>query len=152
MSTSRWKMLPTGLVVGAILVISGCLKSTDTSGPGASSNGSPPDMGKGPGGAIRLIMFKIGKGPQQLDASIGRELQSDSPPWETLQKQAGEYKQLTGDLTKHDPPRGSKESWQEKTTAFAEAATSGPGCAGQRPGSGQVSPGLPQQCVHAVPQ
>jgi hypothetical protein len=80
-------------------------------------------MAKGRPSAIRQIMFKIGKGPQALNNSVGKELESDSPAWDELQSQATQYKQLTADLAKAEPPpTGTKESWQKQTTAFSEAA------------------------------
>jgi hypothetical protein len=71
---------------------------------------------------IHKIMFRLGKGPQALTAVIGKDLDADPPPWDTLQSNAREYAQLAADLGKNDPPRGSKESWDKHTAAYAEAA------------------------------
>jgi hypothetical protein len=52
-----------------------------------------------------------GRGPNALQTLVGSELKADQPAWEKIQPQTKEYAQLAGDLAKHDPPKGSKESW-----------------------------------------
>jgi hypothetical protein len=116
-----WKLLP-ALAAGLVLVASGCLKSTGSAPAPTASNDPSADQAKGGGPGIRQIMFKIGRGPQGLDKALTTALQSESPTWDTVQTQTAEYVQLTTDLTKLDPPRGDKESWQKHTQAFGDAA------------------------------
>ena len=96
--------------------------------PQGSGPQSPPPGGRGPGGragppsAIRQIMIKLTKGPSSLTPVLGQELKEDQPPWETIQGQTKEYALSAADLGKHDPPKGSKESWATLTAAFAGSA------------------------------
>jgi hypothetical protein len=97
-----------------------------SSGPDAP--GGPPPGGPGPGGGrsspIRKIMERINdRRPDGLTKAIAKGLEPQTPDWPILEKQSGEYAQLAADLAKHDPPRGSKESWTRLTSAFAESAT-----------------------------
>ncbi len=101
-------------------------------GPGGPG-GPPPPGGSGPGGPgpggglsspIRTLMMKINdRNPNGLTKAIARGLESQQPDWPTLEKQAGEFVQVTTELAKYDPPRGSKESWDNLTRAFHESAT-----------------------------
>ena len=73
---------------------------------------------------IRGIMMKLnGRGPNALQTSIGAALKADKPAWETIEPQANEYAQLAADLAKHDPPKGSKESWAKFAADYAGLAT-----------------------------
>jgi hypothetical protein len=67
-------------------------------------------------------MNRLGRGPNALNGALGQGLKANSPSWTTLQTQASEYAKLAAALGKTNPPRGSKESWQELTSAFAESA------------------------------
>jgi hypothetical protein len=114
-------MLSVALVIAPIFV--GCDGSGD-----AQSNASPapggPEQGGRPGRSseIRQIMGKLAKGPTSLTPVIGGELKQDPPPWETIQGQAKEYAVLASELGKHDPPKGSKESWAKLTSDYAGSA------------------------------
>jgi hypothetical protein len=101
-------------------------------GPGGPGGAPPPGGGvpggPGPGGGrsspIRNLMMKINdRNPNALTKSIARGLESNQPDWPTLEKQAGEFVQVTNDLAKYDPPRGSKESWDKLTKTFQESAS-----------------------------
>jgi cytochrome c556 len=72
---------------------------------------------------IKGAMTKLAKGPTSLTSVLGNELKSESPPWDQIQAQTKEYVQLVTGLAKYDPPKGSKESWQEQTAAYAKLAT-----------------------------
>lgn len=113
-------------VVLAVLVAgSACNKSKNDDATGQGFGGGPPGMGGGPGrprGPIGEAMTKLFKGPQSLKDSIGQELNSDSPPWETIQAQTKECAQLTASLNKYDPPKGEKDSWTKLTSSLAESA------------------------------
>ena len=68
-------------------------------------------------------MVKLNKGPSSLGILLDTELKAEKPAWETIQPQTKEYAQLAGDMVKHDPARGSKESWAKLAAAYAESAT-----------------------------
>jgi hypothetical protein len=84
--------------------------------------GSDQAGGSGPLSGIKLIMTKLAKGPNSLTPVLGKELKEDQPSWETIQGQTKEYARLAAELGKHDPPKGSKESWAKSTTNFAGSA------------------------------
>jgi hypothetical protein len=122
------------MMLVALLAVSlaagGCKKKdTGSAGPpqGVLPGGFPPGRGmagRGPASPIRQIMDKINdRNPNSLTKLLDQELKADMPAWETIQPQAAEFAQLAADLGKLDPPRGSKESWSQLTTAFAESAT-----------------------------
>jgi Cytochrome C' len=67
-------------------------------------------------------MFKLSRGPNSLTPLLKSELAQNPPPWETIQPQTKEYAELTAELSKYDPPKGTKESWKELTLAYAESA------------------------------
>jgi len=120
-----------GLAVLSAVVVAGLgcskSKSNDAIGRGLGNGGGPPagmDFGgpAGPRGPIREAMAKLFKGPQSLKDTIGRELNSASPAWETIQPQAKEFAQLAASLSQHSPPKGGKDSWMKLTDAFAKSA------------------------------
>jgi hypothetical protein len=91
--------------------------------PGGPGPGGPPGKG-GRMSPIRGIMMKLnGRGPNALQTSIGAALKADKPAWETIEPQTKEYAQLAADLAKHDPPKGSKESWAKFAADYAGLAT-----------------------------
>ena len=98
-------------------------------GPRPGGAGGPRGPGglEGPGAPpspIRKIMTRLnGRGPDALQTLIGSELKSEPPAWETIQPQTKEYAQLAADLAKHDPPKGSKESWAKLAAEYAGFAT-----------------------------
>ncbi len=122
--------------VAAFPVVSGCdgSGSDDVNAPkvpggagAAQGSGGPGPRGGGPGGGpsspeIKAIMVKLNKGPNSLGTLLDTELKAEKPAWETIQPQAKEYAQLAGDLVKHDPARGSKESWAKLAAEYAESA------------------------------
>lgn len=117
-------------VLAVILAVGACKKSKEDT---SSTNAGPPGGGRmvgpnregGPGAStpIREIMVKLTKGPQSLTSLIGDELKAEPPPWDTIQAQTKEYVQLAGSMAKHDPPKGSKESWAKQTSLYTESAT-----------------------------
>jgi hypothetical protein len=117
------------VLLAVVLAAAACnkVKNNDpgVAGPGPGMAGGPwPGMG-GPGrplSPIGEVMNKLGKGPNALNATIGKELKTDPPPWDTIGPQAKEYAQLAASLSKYDPPKGSKESWTKLTGAYAESA------------------------------
>jgi hypothetical protein len=125
-----WRVTVGHALLAVVLATSACnkVKNNDpgAGGPGPNMGGGPwPGMG-GPGGPptpTGEIMNKLGKGPTSLTTTIGNELKTDPPPWDTIQPQAKEYAQLAGSVGKYDPPKGDKESWKKLTAAFAESAT-----------------------------
>lgn len=114
------RVLVLGLLLAVLVAAPACNKSNnnDQVNPG----GGPWLGGGGPKTPIGEMMTKLGKGPQSLTETLGRELQTDPPPWDAIAPQTKEYAQLTASLSKFDPPKGSKESWTKQTAAFAESA------------------------------
>ncbi len=117
------RVLVFGLLLAALVAAPACNKSNndDPVNPGVG-NGGPGAGGGGPKTPIGDIMTKLGKGPQSLTETLGRELKTDPPPWDTIGPQAKEYAQLSASLSKYDPSKGSKESWTKQTASFAESA------------------------------
>jgi hypothetical protein len=128
MGMRRGRVLAFATLVVVVIANSACNKSkTDDAVGQAFGNGGGPPAGMfgGPGrphGPIREAMTKLFKGPQSLKDSISRELNSDSPAWETIQPQTKEFAQLAASLSKYDPPKGSKDSWTKLTDTFAKSA------------------------------
>jgi cytochrome c556 len=110
-------------VFAAPLAIWGC--KDQARNPPPTQTGPPPEQGPRGNGdrPARLIMTRIGKGPNALDGMLKRELQTDQPDWAIIQPQAAEYARLAADLGKAEPTKGSKESWAKQTAAFVESAT-----------------------------
>jgi hypothetical protein len=110
-------------LVALLCVTAACNKNKNTN---AQVDQSPaPFAGGGPGRPstpVGEIMTKLGKGPQSLTETIGRELKTDPPPWDAIQPQTKEYAQLAASMSQYDPPRGSKESWAKQTASFSESA------------------------------
>ncbi|MHB1424639.1 MAG: hypothetical protein ACYC3I_15835 [Gemmataceae bacterium] len=125
------RVLAGGAMLAVVVAVSACNKSKTNDAVGQGSNnggGSPPGMaGRGPGrprGPIFEIMTKLGRGPQSLTNVIGRELSEEPvPPWDKIQPQAKEYAQLAASISKYDPPKGDKESWQRLSASFSRTAT-----------------------------
>src|SRR5436189_233093 len=98
-------------------------------GPGGFA---PPGFGKGgpkgkggPGGGdspIHKIMDKIAEGPESLGSLIGEGLNANPPPWDKLQAQTKEFAELVASLSKHQPAKGSKESWANLTAKFTDSS------------------------------
>jgi hypothetical protein len=122
MRKSSWRFLPSLAVLGVFVVGGGCGLKTAESPTHATDAGGAPDKGKESTSVVGQIMFQIGRGPRALTGSLDKALKSDKPDWDSIQTFAKELKKLTSDLTKLDPPRGSKESWQQLTVAFSDAA------------------------------
>jgi hypothetical protein len=68
-------------------------------------------------------MTKLTKGPNSLTPVIEKELNSDAPPWETIQGQTKEFAQLAAAMGKNTPPKGHMESWEKLTSAYTEWAS-----------------------------
>jgi cytochrome c556 len=120
--------------LAVLLAVAGCGETPQggnpAQAPGASAAANPNSGGPGPGAAprgrnspIRQIMAKLGRPRESLTPVIGNELKQDPPPWDALAPQTKEYSQLVADLARHDPPKGTKESWTQQTGAFGELAT-----------------------------
>jgi hypothetical protein len=93
--------------------------------PGEPSEAAPiPDVTEGTATSpsIKEIMTKLTKGPNSLTPVIGDELETENPPWATIQTQTKEFVQLAAAMGKNDPPKGHKSSWEKLTSAYAEWA------------------------------
>ncbi len=70
------------------------------------------------------IMGKLNRGPECLNAKIGKELKADQPDWSALQAETKEFAALASLVGQNDPPKGDKESWATLTKAYATNARS----------------------------
>jgi hypothetical protein len=125
----RGTLWPAALLA-VVLLAGGC-------GPGAQESASvtaprgvggapaPPGAGAAAGARspIKDIMGKLTKGPNSLTPVLGKALRAEPPAWEAIQAQTREFARLAADLGRHEPPKGSKESWAQRTSAYAESAT-----------------------------
>ena len=68
------------------------------------------------------IMVKLNQTPKGLCPVIGKAVKEKEPKWSEIQAQAKEFAELTAALAKNDPPKGSKESWEKLTKAYAKNA------------------------------
>jgi hypothetical protein len=92
---------------------------TGTEGPATNKHGD----GDSKPTSTRQAMMRIGKGQKPLSPTIGAELQTDPPPWDAIQQETRELSELAAGLRKQKaPPKGTPESWEKLTTAFADAA------------------------------
>ncbi len=123
-SNNSRKAPTAGPAVSAVLLAdSADLRAAGPGGFGGPPKGRPGGNG-GPRdeGPVHDIMEKIAKGPQALSNVIGAELKETTPPWDKLKTQTKEYAELAASLGKHQPAKGSKESWAKLTAAFAASA------------------------------
>jgi hypothetical protein len=116
----RWSVILGLLVV--LIVVGGCTKDTEVANPAGGSDAKDGGVPAGPAG-IKVVMMQIGRGQMALTPVIGKELESDPPPWDKVQPQAKRYAELAGALTKTEPMMGKKDSWQKHTKDFAQSAT-----------------------------
>jgi hypothetical protein len=129
------RALGLAVLLAVVVVGSACNKNknTDIVVQGNSEGVPPPGMGGGPQGMgfggpkgrgpIGQTMTKLFKGRPSLKDSIGQELNSDSPSWDTIKPQTKEFAEQVASLSKYDPPKGGKDSWTKLTTAFSEQAS-----------------------------
>ncbi len=87
--------------------------------PAAPQPASPEPTALGEAKNLKSIMVTIGKGPNALNQAVGKALKEDPPSWETIGPKSQEYARLTALLVPMEPPTGAKDSWTEKSQAFA---------------------------------
>ncbi len=119
-------------VISSLLLLaftSGCGSEGDSGAPGQAGvtgvmkpGGPPPSGGPGSNPAIKTAMEKLGKGPNSLTPTLGKELKETPPPWDAIQTQTTEYVKLTKAMISETPTRGDKESWTKLATAYADSA------------------------------
>jgi hypothetical protein len=128
--------LPAFLVTA--LAGQGCDSGSNETGPGPTpANAAAPSVNPAatpPAGSvsaietsggtptIKAVMGALTKGPNSLTTVIGKELEADPIPWETVQSQTKEYARLAAELGKNGPPKGEKNSWDALTLAWSETA------------------------------
>jgi hypothetical protein len=133
MRLSRGARLLPGLLA-VLLALAGCQNGVHDSGMSRGTpTGLPPVQPDATGGeatgsstggnpTIKEIMTKLTKGPASLTTVIGKELEAEPTPWDTIQGQTPEFVRLARALGQDNPPRGSKDSWAKLTTAYADSA------------------------------
>lgn len=131
MATNGWLMLRNGLLVGAMLLVVGCVEKSkeipaDVPDPAKMNAGGPPP-GSEPIGAAMVgnqtasthdIMEKIGEGPNSLTAQLDAAIKADPIVWEDLDKLLAEYTKLAGSMSTGRPPVGGLETWRPLTQDF----------------------------------
>src|SRR5437899_13014311 len=75
---------------------------------------------KGPD--VKAIMGKLNKGPKAMTVALRKDLSADDPDWRKIQQDAKEFAKLAAAMRKNEPPKGSKESWEQLTKQYAEYA------------------------------
>lgn len=129
MSRLSSRVLTMLLMLAVSFLCAGCGKP-DTAeqppdGPPREGRGGPRFGGqRGGNSKVRQVMNKVGRGRESLNALLEREVKATTLDWDKIQPQAAEYVRLTAELLGTEPRMGSKESWTQKTTAFADAAKS----------------------------
>ena len=116
-----FKSMTGPILAGVLVACLGCNgeDEREPGGPGPGSAASEP-LGDSP--TIKQVMVKLTKGPGSLTPVIGKELETDPPPWETIGPQTAEYARLAAAMGKNEPPKGTKESWTELSGDFAQSA------------------------------
>jgi cytochrome c556 len=71
---------------------------------------------------VKEIMGRVNKGPTAVFPAVRKNLNADAPDWAELQKQAKEIATLAEAMTKKDPPRGEKASWEKFSKDYAAEA------------------------------
>ncbi len=72
--------------------------------------------------SIKDIMNKAHKGGDSIIGKLGKQLKSDTPNWDDVQKESKELVSLGTDLGKATPPKGEKESWSMLTSRYVKTA------------------------------
>ena len=131
MRVRRSDLCVLSLCLAALVPVGGCdsggepnappMPPQAAGGPGGPGPGGPPGPGAG-SPQIKTIMVKLNKGPSSLNSLIGQALKAEKPDWDTIQPQTKEYAQLASDMAKHEPAKGSKESWTKLTGEYADLA------------------------------
>jgi hypothetical protein len=112
----------------AVACVGGCESGEEPNAPPALREAGRPGPGGGPGNVppsreIQRIMIKLNKGPNSLTTLIDSGLKAEKPAWETIAPQTKEFAQLAAELGKHDPPKGSKESWSKLCAEYLGLAS-----------------------------
>ncbi len=120
-----------GSTLGALLLgIAGCDPAQNPNEVEAANgvNAPPPLASKeGPNASgsrpIHGIMKQLDdRHPGGLTKAVKEGLGSATPDWAQLQKDSARYLELTSELVKYDPPRGSREGWTQQCTTFHDTA------------------------------
>jgi len=72
--------------------------------------------------SIKDIMKKAHKGEECLVSEVSVALHQDEPEWQATQKNVAELIRLGNMLTKKEPPKGSKDSWEQLTQGYVDRA------------------------------
>lgn len=75
-----------------------------------------------PASSTKEVMVKLHKGENPPIVVLKKQLQSEAPPWGDIQKRTQEFAAMTAGLSKNDPPKGDKASWQALAKSYADNA------------------------------
>jgi hypothetical protein len=73
--------------------------------------------------SIKQIMTKAHKGGNSLLMKIGKELKGGDVDWSQVREQSKDLVKLGKALTKNEPPKGEKASWETLTKLYQKNAT-----------------------------
>ena len=68
--------------------------------------------------SVKEIMTKAHKGGNSLLAGIRKELQAGDPDWDDVHKKTTELVKLGTSMTRAQPTKGGKESWDTLTKGY----------------------------------
>jgi hypothetical protein len=72
--------------------------------------------------SIKEIMTKAHGGKKSLYAIVWNDIHRDRPNWQRSRKNLAEMIRLCSLLTKQEPPKGTKESWQKLVQGYLDQA------------------------------
>jgi len=72
---------------------------------------------------IKQIMQKAHKPGTGLLTEIGASLKMDEPDWDEIQSHTKDLIELGKGLSKNDPPKGDKASWEKYTKGYVDLVT-----------------------------
>ena len=123
--------LPSLALLAAVLASGGCSPSSTENHnpppvftvPPPGGSGMPPGGDAGQASGLKPLMMRIGgRGPDALWPKINSDLNTNSPPWDDLQAQAKEFADVAAKVGANNPPKGSKESWDQHANEFTTDA------------------------------
>lgn len=82
------------------------------------TGGTDAQAGKVP--TVKEVMAKVNKGPNSLCPTLGKAIKADTPNWEEIQKETKAFLTFAEALTRNDPPRGDRASWDKLTKAYLQ--------------------------------
>jgi cytochrome c556 len=83
---------------------------------------NPADAQKDRTPTVKEIMGKLHKGANAPLTTIRADLQMNPPDWKEIQQAAKDFVTFGEALTKNNPPKGDKKSWDKFAAQYVENA------------------------------